>query len=472
MANILIVDDDPIFCEPFSFSMKEMGHQCHVAETFFGGLQMARENDFDIVFLDVILPDANGIEGIVDFVNVDSSPELVIITGKGNHSGAEIALKNGAWDYLEKPPAYGDLKLLIKRALDFRKNKLLFNGQALLNREFIIGKNIKLLNCLDIVARAAKIEGSVLITGETGTGKELMAKAVHFNSKRAKHNFITVNCTNLPANLVDNLLFGHVKGVFTGAVNDSDGIIKQADKGTLFLDEIGDLPLDAQKSLLSVLQTKKYRPLGSKKEFICDFRVISATNKDLIKQVDKGLFRKDLYFRLVTYHIQLPKLRERLDDLKPLTNHYVAKICDEFEINTKGISKDFIDALMSCKWNGNVRELINVLHTTIANAINEPMIYPHHLPVDIRIQLCKQNLSEEKKQTTDTSMDIQWSDILKNDKNNFLTLKQFRKIADSVYLDHLIKISKGKPENAFRLADVSRSSFYQLLAKHKKKLKN
>lgn len=472
MAKILIVDDDPMFCDPFSFSMEEMGHQCHVAETFFKGLELARNNDFDIVFLDVILPDGNGIEGIADFVNVNSSPELIIITGEGNHSGAEIALKNGAWDYLEKPPSYGDLKLLIKRALEFRKNKMLFNGQELLNREFIIGKNIKLRNCLDIVAKAVKIEGSVLITGETGTGKELMAKAVHFNSKRAKHNFVTLDCTNLPVNLVENLLFGHVKGVFTGAVNDSEGIIKQADKGTLFLDEIGDLPLEAQKSLLSVFQTKRYRPLGSKKEFSCDFRVIAATNRDLKEKVDKGEFRKDLYFRLVTYHIQLPPLRERLDDIKPLTNHYVAKICDEFEINTKGISKDFIDALMRCKWNGNVRELINVLHTTIANAMNEPMIYPHHLPVDLRIHLCKQNLSGEKKQKEISPLDIQWSDLLKNDKQNFLSLKKFRTLSEALYLEHLIRSSGGNAEKAVAMAGVSRSSFYQLLSKHNKKLKN
>jgi len=465
MASILIVDDDPIFCTPFVNYMEKLGHQCRVAFNFSDGLSLVQDFYFDVVFLDVILPDANGLERINNFIDAQSSPEIIIITGKSEISGAEMALKNGAWDYLEKPPSYDDVKLTLKRALQFRKNKITFDTQNDLNTDFIIGQNVKLKKCIDIVAKAIKTEGNLFITGETGTGKDLIAKAVHVNSKRAKANFVTVDCTNLPDNLVESLLFGHLKGSFTGAVSHSDGLIKQADGGTLFLDEMGDLSKTAQKSILRVLQNKKYRPLGLKTEVDCDFRLISATNKDLKKMVEKGLFRKDLYYRLVTYHIHLPPLRERLDDIKLLTKHYITKICDQFGINTKDISKDFVETLILYDWKGNIRELINVLHSSIANAMNEPKLNPHHLPVELRIYCRQKNLAEKKRLGQGVQENLEVDDI------KFPCLKDFRRLNESQYLDSLIKLSKGKIEKACHLSGVSRSGLYHLLEKHRKNLK-
>lgn len=467
MTKILIVDDDQVFSAPFVSYLADEGHQCHVAENLSDGLRMAAENDYDIVFLDVLLPDASGLEGISEFKQVDSSPEIIVVTGKGDSTGAEIALKNGAWDYLEKPPSYSDIRLIINRALRYRDNKYQANYQHNLNRDFIIGNDVKLRDCLDTVAKAAKSDGNVLITGETGTGKELIAKAVHINSKRAIRNFVTVDCTNIPVNLAENLLFGHVRGVFTGADKDSEGLIKQADGGTLFLDEIADLPLSAQKSLLGALQNKKIRPLGAKNEINCDFRVISATNKDLIAMQADDSFRKDLYYRLVAYHIHLPPLKKRFEDIKLLTRHYNVKICKEFGIDTKGVSDDFTQALIRYEWPGNIRELINVLHTTISNAINEPMLYPHHLPVGVRIHLRKTSLKGQPEKTA-----LIPPGIPAPDSPVLSSLKAFRKSAEAKYLDELIKISGGNAKKACDIAKVSRSGLYQLLEKHAKQLKS
>lgn len=464
MASILIVDDDPIFCAPFVAYMEKLGHQCRVAQTLSDGLDLAQGYYFDVVFLDVILPDANGLEGINNFIESHSSPEIIIITGESEISGAEMALKNGAWDYLEKPPSYDDVKLTLKRALQFRKSKIDYNEQDKLTLDFIVGQNVKLKKCIDTVAKAIKTEGNLFITGETGTGKDLIAKAAHVNSKRAKANFVTVDCTNLPDNLVESLLFGHLKGSFTGAVENSDGLIKQADKGTLFLDEVGDLSKAAQKSILRVLQNKKYRPIGLKNEVNCDFKLISATNRDLKKMVDRGAFRKDLYYRLVTYHIHLPPLRERLDDIKLLTHHYISKICDQFGINPKNISKDFVETLMLYDWKGNIRELISVLHSSIANAMNEPKLNPHHLPVELRIYCRQKNLVEKKRLGQGVQTNLEMDDL------KFPCLKDFRRINESQYLDSLIKLCQGNIEKACNISAVSRSGLYHLLEKHKKKL--
>ncbi|MBW1722027.1 MAG: sigma-54-dependent Fis family transcriptional regulator [Deltaproteobacteria bacterium] len=382
MAHILTVDDDDIFCETFTLLIEEMGHSNTVAESIAEGHRRAYEEAFDIIFLDVILPDGSGLERIGDFKNVPSSPEVIIITGRGEESGIETALKNGALDYLIKPPSASELKRLVGRALRYREEKSQFLRRHLLKRDFIIGKDPKIQKCLELVSRAAASDGSVLITGETGTGKELMARAIHVNSRRAAAPFVTVDCTNLPENLIETLLFGHMKGTFTGADQNRDGLIKQADGGVLFLDEVGDLPLAGQKAMLRVLQNRTFRPLGAKREEKCDFRVISATNKNIEKMVEEGSFRKDLYFRLMAFHIELPPLRERPGDIRLLANNYIVKICDELGIDTIGVSKDFIESLKGWRWTGNVRELINVLRVSIANGMESSVLQPHHLPME------------------------------------------------------------------------------------------
>lgn len=456
MARILIVDDDEIFCSTFSLLLSKMDHKFDIAENLNDGRKMACRKDYDIVFLDVVLPDRSGLDGIGDFKEVRSSPEVIIITGQGDMNGPEIALKNGAWDYLVKPPSFSNIKLLIGRALQYRKKKFHSLKKEISNSEAIIGKDPKLKDCLEVVAKAAGSEGSVLITGETGTGKELVARALHANSARADSPFVIVDCTNLPENLVESLLFGHEKGTFTGADRSREGMIQQADGGTLFLDEVGDLRPSTQKSLLRVLQDKKCRPLGSAKEISLEFRVISASNRDLKKMIEADQFRRDLYFRLVAFHIHLPPLRDRIGDIKLLTNHYIYKISDELGINPKGYSNDFLDALMCWNWEGNVRELVNVLRASIAEGMEAPVLYPHYLPFDIRVHYLQKCIMEKRESEENPS---------------FPKFKEYSSQTQSKYLDDLIQASGGEVEKALAFSGMSRSGLYNLLKKHGKKMK-
>ncbi len=466
MANVLIVDDDPIFFEPLVFYIKNIGHACDVGQTLAKGKEMAAANEYDIIFLDIILPDGSGLDAIGTFKGMPHSPEIIIITGRADLAGAEQALIDGALDYLEKPPSYRQLSLLLERALQYRVQKQKFSETRLFQRDAVIGNDSCLRQCLEVIARAAPTEGSVLITGETGTGKELMAQAVHLNSKRSKGRLVTVDCTNLPPTLAETLLFGHVKGTFTGAVNDREGLIQQAVGGTLYLDEVGDLHPTVQKSLLGVLQKKTYRPLGAKRSKTSDFRVVSSTNKDLSNLVEQNQFRKDLYYRLAGFHVQLPPLRERAGDIKALVNHYVSKICEDLGIHVKGLSQEFLYQLPDYDWPGNVRELINVLHTSIANAMSAPVLYPHHLPVEIRVHLRKKSLKETQVKTGGRSP----AEVI-FDTDRFPTLNEYKMITVSSYLDKLITLSDGDANRACEISGVSRSGLYHILNKHGKKLK-
>lgn len=473
MPRFLIVDDDDIFCTQLSLYITRLGYECDIAGSLRDGIAQARAQTYDMVFLDIVLPDACGLEGIGDFMQMVYRPEVIIITGQGDPRAPEIALNNGAWDYVEKPPSYAKIKLLITRSLQFRKKKLQFQQKPLLKRDSILGNSKSFKACLVRVARAAGNQGNVFVTGETGTGKELIAKAIHQNSARARENFIAVDCTNIPANLAENILFGHKKGTYTGANQDEEGLIYQADKGTLFLDEIGELDKPVQKMLLRVLQEKKFRPLGARKEIDCDLRVISASNKDLKALVENNEFRKDLYFRLVAFHIPLPPLRERLDDLELLVTHYIHFICDELGIKPKGISADFIETLNGYGWPGNIRELINILRLTIANALGDETLYPHYLPTDFRINVIKKQIGKKEK-FPQSAGPIQL-EMTKMGKNNFLTFKKAREMAvhmlENEYLEQLSKVSHGEIANACRLSGIARARLYQLLKKHQITLK-
>jgi len=470
MARILIVDDDEVFCTQLSLYVKRIGPECDIAGTLKEGLTKAGKNSYDLVFLDRILPDANGLDGIADFRETASQPEIIIITGQGDPDGAAMAMKNGAWYFLEKPPSFDTISLLVNRALEYRRQKLQFAERKVLQREYIIGNSPKLLDCLAVAAKATESDGSVLVTGETGTGKELFARVIHHNSSRAKKPFITIDCTNIPPNLAESLLFGHVKGAFTGADQDREGLIAQAEGGTLHIDEIGDLPAAVQKSFLRVLQEKSFRPLGARHEVSCSFRVIASTNRDIKNMVQQDQFRQDLYFRLAAFQVHLPPLRERRDDIKLLVHHFVYKICGESGAGTKGVSKDFMDFMMQYDWPGNVRELSNVLQTAIAEATSEQVLYPHHLPQTVRIHFYKATTSHKQKVADDLRFELQQISGFEG----FPTFKQFRTaataVAESAYLDEVIKRSGEKAGEAIRLAGVSRANLYRLLKKHKKSL--
>jgi len=261
MASVLIIDDDKLICDWIANVVTRLGHHPVSTHLLREGLRKVQSEPFDIVFLDVQMPDGSGLEIMPKIKAARSSPEIIVITGLGDPDEAELAIKTGAWDYLEKPASFDAIKLPILRALEYRAERKSGKPPVVLKRNAIIGDSEKITSCLELLAQAAGSDANVLITGETGTGKELFAKAVHYNSSRAKRNFVVVDCTSLPETLVESVLFGHERGAFTGADRSQEGLIKQADGGTLFLDEIGELPFLVQKRFLRVIQEHRFRPV-------------------------------------------------------------------------------------------------------------------------------------------------------------------------------------------------------------------
>lgn len=460
MAKVLIIDDDIGMSYTLSNMIRHIGHEADCAYTISEGREKVFTGEFDVVLLDVMMPDGNGLDLLPEIRTAPSSPEVIVITAVGDPDGAETAIKNGALDYLEKPCTMQSMTLLFVRTLQYRKEKRACRRAVALKREAIIGSSKGITECLDLLAKAANTDASVLITGETGTGKELFAKAIHENSRRSKGNFVVVDCAAMPDSLFESILFGHERGAFTGADRAQDGLIKQADAGTLFLDEIGELPLSIQKGFLRALQERRFRAVGSKQETVSDFRLVAATNRDLDDMAKKGEFRQDLLFRIRSFHIHLPSLRERLSDIKALTIHHVARLSDRYGIGTKGFSPEFFEALASYNWTGNVRELFNVLERTLANAQDAATLFPYHLPVELRVQI-KRSLIEGR------SHDQTGPDFCCSLSSGTIPdLNKFREDLEKKYLQELMGRVKGDVQAACEIAGISRSRLYALIKKH------
>ncbi len=458
MTKILVVDDDLSLNEILTRGMERLGHDVLSAFTLAEGLEKARNNRFDVVFLDVQLPDGDGLEVLPEFRRTKSNPEVIIITGHGDPDGAEKAIKSGAWAYIEKPHVIKELKLHLTRALQFREEK--FRNDCVpvaLKRDKIVGQSTAITHCLDQLACAAVSEVSVLLCGESGTGKEIFAKAIHENSNRSAKNFVVVDCASLPETLIESTLFGHAKGAFTGADRAMDGLVKQADGGTLVLDEVGELPLHIQKSFLRVLQERCFRPVGSQKEKFSDFRLVAATNRQIGEMVNRGEFRQDLLFRLQAFTITLPPLRERIEDIRQLTTHYLCKLCKRYNIETKGFGPEFVDTLASYEWPGNVRELFQTLEQTFVSAVRAPTLYENHLPEMIRIHRARQAVKEKIKTP---------QAIAPAAGSSLPSFREYRDKSEKEYLISLLSQTGGNVSAASRIADLSRTHLYQLLTKH------
>jgi two-component system NtrC family response regulator len=462
MATVLIVDDDKLIRDWVANVVTQLGHTTYYAHTLEEGLRKAQSEPFDIVFIDALLPDGSGLEIIPKIKATRSSPEIIVITGLGDPDEAELAIRSGAWDYLEKPASFEAIKLPILRALEYRAERNPGKPSIVLKRKGIIGESPKLSSCLDLLAQAAGSNVNVLITGETGTGKELFAKAVHSNSSRAKRNFVVVDCTALPETLVESVLFGHARGAFTGADRSEEGLIKQADGGTLFLDEIGELPFLIQKRFLRVIQEHRFRPVGGRQEIESDFRLVAATNRDLESMARQGRFREDLFFRLRTLIIELPPLRELFEDIKKLTIYYMKDLCERFGIEPKGASPEFWDVVTEYQWPGNVRELIQALEKALLSAKDEPMLFPKHLPTYIRIQVARNSFPKKPASRGTPEMRSGAPKVPSK-------LKEVRKAAvfeaEQRYLKDLISFVGGDADEACRISGLSRSRFYTLLRK-------
>ncbi len=458
MAKILIVDDEPAIVKSLTAFLARTGHNARSADRLSAGVIAANRDNFELVLLDVGMPDGNGLDYVSRFRKTPSSPEVLIMTGLGDRDGAETAIKNGAWGYVEKTNLVRDLERHLTVILQYRAEKTRTREVPVsLKRAGIIGNSPPLQRCLDELAMAAGSDVGVLLTGETGTGKEVFARTLHENSSRAGKSFIVVDCAALPDSLIENTLFGHVKGAFTGADSSVDGLVKLADGGTLFLDEVGELPLPVQKSFLRVLQERRFRPVGSSGEIFSDFRLVAATNRILEDEVDRGTFRRDLLFRLQSFSLHLPPLRERYGDLKAFTTHIIGKICDRHHRECKGFSPDLIEALSAYDWPGNVRELIQVLEQAYTMASQAPILFPHHLPERIRVCQARSALQDKKAQD-----DYSGSPYPRAS----LTFQEARDNFEKQYLEDLLLRTGNNISLASKQAGLSRTHFYRLQTKH------
>lgn len=468
MANVLIIDDEELVCHILSDMVERAGHDASYALTLREGIDKALSAPYDVVFLDVRLPDGNGLDALPRIRKTGSSPEVIIITGAGDPNAAEIAIKNDAWDYLQKPLSTNNIILQLNRVFQYRNDLKKTNKTAVaLKLDGIVGNSPQMQNCFDFIAQAAISETNVLITGETGTGKELFARAIHDNSPRSDRNFVVVDCAALPETLVESLLFGYEKGIYTGADRSREGMITQAHDGTLFLDEVGELPLSLQKTFLRVLQERRYRPVGSKHETESDFRLIATTNRNLDHMAQNGKFRNDLLYRLRSLSLELPPVRQRHEDIKALVLYYTAKICERYGIRTKGFSTNFFDVLNSYEWPGNVRELLNTLEGIIAEAYHEPTLFPRHLPNHIRIHLARRSVSEQE------DMPGPYNQLKDDDRNRVESFPEYRVYKDAVlaeaekkYFQDLMYLTKGSVKRACQISGLGRTRLYTLMKKN------
>ncbi len=378
MEKILIVDNEKSMRDFLSIVLKKEGYWVETAEDGDHALKCFEKDIFDLVLTDIKMPRVSGLELLKALKSVSSETVIVMMTAFASTETAIEAMKEGAYDYLTKPFQIDEVKLIIKNALERKK---LRQENTHLRRELkdqatftqIIGKSEKMNKVLDLVRKVADSKSNILIYGESGTGKELIARAIHFNSSRRDRPFVTVNCSALPEALLESELFGHMKGSFTGAIGNKEGLFEVAHEGSIFLDEIGETSLSIQVKLLRVLQEKEFRRVGGTKDLKVDVRIIAATNKELEKLVAEGRFREDLYYRLDVIPITLPPLRERPEDIPLLADFFLHQFNQSLGKQIEGIQPDAMRLLVNHEWKGNVRELENAVERAVALASNKTL---------------------------------------------------------------------------------------------------
>jgi len=468
MARVLIIDDDEAMSGMLGDIVRQLGHEVEAASTLESGLRKACSLPVDVIFLDVWLPDGNGLDVLPQLREAPSAPEVIIITAEGDPDGAETAIRNGAWDYIEKPSSLARMTLPLSRALQYRKAKQEERPPVILKLDGIVGRSPAMRACIDLLAKAAGSSTNVLLTGETGTGKDLFAWGIHQNSDRVQSSFVAVDCASLPATLVESVLFGHTKGAFTGADRPQEGLIGQSHGGTLFLDEVAEMSLSIQKTFLRVLNERRYRPIGGKAEVESNFRLITATNRDLDQMVKNGQFREDLLFRLKSLTIELPSLRERPEDCRDLAIHYIAKLCRQYGMDAKGHAPEFLEAIMAYDWPGNVRELVHTLERAIAVARYEPILYPKHLPTHIRVGLacraltgCRGREDGRPARPGNSGNGVSSPGRLRDIRESALSA------VERQYLIDLMEHTGWDIREACRISDLSRPRLYALMGKYR-----
>ena len=439
-SKILVVDDDRNLLDLIRMRLEASGYEVFSADHENKAKEIAIKEIFDVAIIDLQLVEQDGLQLMEELHLIQPEMPTVILTAHGSIESAVEAMKRGAFTYLTKPFDSRELILQIERARERSQLTTEINRlKELLEEKFnfanIIAKSEPMRNVLDQVSQIASTESNVAIYGASGTGKELIAKAIHISSPRKNFPFQAINCAAIPESLLESELFGFEKGAFTGAVKTTKGLFSRADKGTVFLDEIGDMPLPIQAKLLRVLQERTFVPLGSNNHVAVDVRIIAATNKDLKEEVKRKTFREDLYYRIHVIPIHLPLLKDRKEDIPPLVGHFISKYRDLMGKKIKTITPAAMQKLMLHDWPGNVRELENTIEYAIAM----------------------------------TSSDTLTDDLIlrtKTGQEELLTLQEARAGFEKKYLQNLLKITGGNVSKAAELAGKYRADLYNLMKKY------
>lgn len=445
MASILIIDDEKEICESISLILEYEGHRVDYVNTGSEGIIKARDFPYDVIFLDIQLPDLNGFEVLKNIREFNTSVNILIISAYGNIENAVKATKLGAFDFLEKPIDREKLLISVRNASSqsrlMRENTEM--RDALSRESEMIGQSAPMKKIMEIIEKVAPTDARILITGENGTGKELAARAIHKFSLRKDAPFIDVNCAAIPNELIESELFGHEKGSFTGAHQLRIGKFELANKGTLFLDEIGDMSLQAQAKVLRAIEDSKIERVGGTKKIDVDVRLVAATNKNLQDEIAKGNFREDLYHRLNVIPIHLPPLRERIDDVPYLVESFSAQIAEKYKKPLPRFSKDAIALFQKLSWPGNIRELRNIIERIVI-IVNKQEIQQR----DIEFLL---------------PMDkIAMNDLILG-SNSF---QEFKEKAEKAFIAKQLEMTNWNISKTAEILDIQRSHLYTKMKKY------
>ncbi|HEX7676141.1 MAG TPA: sigma-54 dependent transcriptional regulator [Bdellovibrio sp.] len=454
--HTLIVDDEAELRRSvisiLQSTMPEIEFSIEEASTGKEALDKVKNQSWDLVLMDVKMPEMNGLEALAAIKEHDPRTFVVLMTAHSNLHDAVQAIKDGAYDYVEKPVKPELLADIVRKSLEARD---LVSSLALSNPVFdddieseFVGGNSKMKEVFNLIYRLCKVDTTVLIRGENGTGKELVARAIHFNSPRKSGAFVAINCGAIPEALMESELFGHEKGAFTGAVERKIGKFQMANNGTLFLDEIGELKPDMQVKLLRVLQEKKFTPVGGNREVKTTTRIIAATNRNLEKMMADGTFREDLFYRLNVMPIFLPPLRERIDDIEALAQHFIKKFSRQHARNITGISADALDMLKSYRWPGNIRELENVIERAFI-VENGNSISVDSLPESIRLA---------PKETAEKTASVGYSGPLDFDA--------FKEEMEKEFIVSALKANHGRINQTVAQANIPKNTLLRKIRKY------
>ena len=388
-GKILVVDDEERICDAVKTSLERIGYQVETSLAAMDALEKIHRGSWDMVICDIKMPVMDGMTLLDRIKEYDSNIVVLMITGYASIESAIEAVKKGAQEYLPKPFASGQLRFVVERA--FERKRLIEENLHLKTelgqvnvRNVVMGKSRAMEQLFGLVTKVARTDSSVLITGESGSGKEIVARLIHFRGARADAPFVTVNCSAIPRDLLESELFGHQRGAFTGAFDTKRGSFEQADGGTFFLDEIGDMRLEMQAKILRVLEEKKIRKVGSENEVPVDVRIIAATNKDLGEEIKAGRFREDLLYRLNTVQIAIAPLRDHKEDIPLFARHFLKVFCTEMKKPATDFSEEALSVMMSHDWPGNVRELRNAVERALIFAGPGELIRTSHFPPELR----------------------------------------------------------------------------------------